>query len=57
MSMQRKIKRAMEAQQRKEVGKRTTCRKCGARMIEKPGYGQVCIECGWARPPMEEVKE
>lgn len=51
MSMQRKIKRAMEAQQRKETMKRTTCRRCGAKMVEKPGYGQVCIECGWARLP------
>lgn len=57
MSMQRKIKRAMEAQQRKEAGKRTTCRKCGARMVEKPGYGLVCMECGWAKPPVEEVKQ
>ncbi len=57
MSMQRKIKRAMEAQQRKEAGQRTTCRKCGARMVEKSGYGLVCKECGWAKPPVEEVNE
>lgn len=54
MSMQRKIKRAMEAQQRKETRKRTTCRKCGARMVEKPGYCLVCIECGWERPLKED---
>ena len=54
MSQQRKIKRAMEARQRKETRKRTTCRKCGARMIEKPGYGVVCGECGWMRPVKEE---
>lgn len=53
MSMQRKIKRAMEAQQRKETRKRTMCRKCGARLTEKTGYGLVCKECGWARLPKE----
>lgn len=53
MSMQRKIKRAMEAQQRKEAGKRTTCRKCGARMMDKGPYGWMCGECGWKRPPEE----
>lgn len=47
MSMQRKIKRAIEAQQRKRTGKRTTCRKCGARLTEKMGYGMICEECGW----------
>ena len=51
MSMQRKIKRAMEAQQRKETRKRTTCRRCGTRLVEKHGYGWVCVECGWVFQP------
>lgn len=54
MSMQRKIKRAMEAQQQKETRKRTRCRNCGSRLVEKPGYGWVCMDCGWEQKPKEE---
>ena len=28
---------------------RRTCRKCGARLVNKPEYGAVCPECGWYR--------
>lgn len=43
MSLSRTIKR------RKLLanGRRSTCPKCHAKLIEKPGYGTVCGECGW----------
>ena len=28
---------------------RRVCRKCGARLVNKPEYGAVCPECGWHR--------
>lgn len=26
---------------------RRVCRKCGARLVNKPEYGVICPECGW----------
>lgn len=45
MSLSRSIKRRKML---RENG-RTTCPKCHAKLIEKPGYGTVCAECGWWR--------
>lgn len=28
---------------------RRKCRKCGAKLVNKPEYGAVCPECGWYR--------
>jgi protein-arginine kinase activator protein McsA len=43
MSISRSIKR-----RKMLAGKRrTTCPKCHATLKEKPGYGTVCVECGW----------
>lgn len=33
---------------RKNV-KRHTCRRCKCRMEYKPGYGYICLECGWSK--------
>lgn len=43
MSQQRAIKRGIDARYRKEAKKRTTCKRCGALLIAKPGYGYVCV--------------
>lgn len=42
MSLSRSIKRRKMLAQ----NGRTTCPKCHAKLIEKPGYGAVCAECG-----------
>ena len=26
---------------------RRKCRKCGAKLVNKPEYGAVCPDCGW----------
>lgn len=26
---------------------RRRCRKCGAKLVNKPEYGVICPECGW----------
>ena len=49
MSLARKIKRSIA---HKKNG-RTTCPKCHAKLVEKPGYGIVCAECGWWKKPKE----
>ena len=49
MSMQRKIKRAIMQQAGAFDKKRTTCKRCKAKLVEKNGYGWVCAECGWER--------
>lgn len=46
MSFARKLKRKHE----KKLG-RTTCPKCHSKLLEKPGYGLVCAECGWWKKP------
>ena len=53
MSIEREIRRFAKRKERKAEKKRTTCRRCKSKMIEKPGYGMVCMECGW-RPEREE---
>lgn len=47
MSFQREVKRRNMRENLKMNGMRSRCRKCGTRMIVKPGYGYVCEECGW----------
>ena len=49
MSIEREIRRFANRKKRKEERKRTTCRHCKGKMIEKPGYGLICPECGWER--------
>lgn len=44
MSFARKCKRRSSRNNRQ---KRSTCPKCHAKLIEKPGYGLACQECGW----------
>ena len=43
MSLSRSIKRRKMLRE----NKRTTCPKCHDKLIDKPGYGIVCAECGW----------
>lgn len=47
MSIKRSMKRNAFRQDLKLNGMRSTCRRCKAKMIVKPGYGFVCGECGW----------
>ena len=46
MSFARKCKRRSDRDSRQG---RTTCPKCHAKLIEKPGYGLACQECGWTK--------
>lgn len=52
MSLKRSIKRNALLSEMKANGMRTVCKKCKRKnsMKFKPGYGQVCIECGWWPP-------
>ena len=36
---------------------RRTCRKCGAKLVNKPEYGTVCPECGWTKKNAYTDKE
>ena len=36
---------------------RRKCRKCGAKIVNKPGYGAVCPECGWHRVSYTDKEE
>lgn len=36
---------------------RRTCRKCGAKLVNKPEYGVVCPECGWIKKNAYTDKE
>ena len=47
MSVEREIRRFANRKKAKEERKRTTCKRCKSQMLEKPGYGLVCAECGW----------
>ncbi len=49
MSMARQLKRQMERDNLKKRGLRSTCRKCGGKMLHKSGYGWVCKRCGWTQ--------
>lgn len=49
MSISRTIKRRSEMLKIKRENGRITCPKCHTKLIEKPGYGRVCEECGWAK--------
>lgn len=46
MSFSRKLKRQKV---RNSHRSRTTCPKCHAKLVEKTGYGLVCMECGWMK--------
>ena len=46
MSFARKCKRRSSRNNRQG---RSTCPKCHAKLIEKTGYGLVCMECGWMK--------
>ena len=46
MSFARKCKRRSDRNNRQG---RTTCPKCHAKLIEKTGYGPICMECGWMK--------
>ncbi len=54
MSIEREFRRFANRKKRKEERKRTTCRYCKAKLIDKPGYGLVCPECGWGAVRSEE---
>lgn len=47
MSIEREIKRRRIREDMKLNGMRSKCRKCGSEMACKPGYGWLCLECGW----------
>lgn len=44
MSFARKCKRRNDRNKRQS---RITCPKYHAKLVEKTGYGLVCMECGW----------
>lgn len=46
MGFARKCKRRSDRNNRQS---RSTCPKCHAKLIEKTGYGLVCMECGWTK--------
>ena len=52
MSVLRSIKRQMLKEQGKIVSK--TCPKCHGELCEKPGYGTVCMVCGWSNMDGDE---
>lgn len=47
MSIEREIRRFANRKKAKEERKRITCKRCKSQLLEKPGYGLVCAECGW----------
>ena len=47
MSLSRSIKRHAKMQKTRQEFGRMFCPKCHEKLIEKPGYGLVCEECGW----------
>ena len=53
MSFARKCKRRSSRNNRQG---RTTCPKCHTKLIEKPGYGLVCMECGWMKREVTDNK-
>ena len=36
---------------------RRVCRKCGAKLVNKPEYGVVCPDCGWYRKSYTDREE
>lgn len=46
MGFARKCKRRSDRNNRQS---RSTFPKCHAKLIEKTGYGLVCMECGWVK--------
>lgn len=46
MSFSRKLKRQKV---RDNCRGRITYPKCHAKLVEKTGYGLVCMECGWTK--------
>lgn len=53
MSFARKCKRLSARNSHQD---RTTCPKCHAKLIEKPGYGLACQECGWTKFEAKDSK-
>lgn len=54
MSVNRTMRRQRAREAKKAKEGRTTCPKCHNRhLVEKPGYGTVCPQCGWAKPEKE----
>ena len=47
MSIEREFRRRAMLAEMRANGIRSTCRKCGGKMMTKPGYGWVCLSCGW----------
>ena len=54
MSLEREFRRFANRKKMKEERKRTTCKRCKGKLIEKHGYGIVCPECGWEAVRNEE---
>lgn len=57
MSVEREFRRFANRKRMKEEGKRTRCKKCKSKLLEKPGYGLVCAECGWMPQRDTKAKE
>lgn len=58
MSIEREIRRRNQIKNEKANGMRRTCRRCKSRMLGKPGYGWICVECGWeSRGQMQARRE
>lgn len=56
MSLDREIRRRRMAEDMKESGMRTKCRKCGTRMSAKNGTGWVCEKCGWESEKQKQIR-
>ena len=56
MSLDREIRRRHLAEDMKESGMRTRCRKCGARMTVKSALGWVCEKCGWESEKQRQIR-
>ncbi len=57
MSLSRELKRRKLREDLRLNGMRRTCRKCGAKMATKPGYGWLCVECGWEPSMQVKIRE
>ena len=48
------ISRSAKRRKIRQENGRTTCPKCHSKLIEKPGYGRICVECGWVKHKFEK---
>lgn len=56
MSLEREIRRRRMIEDMKASGMRSTCRKCGAKMLSKNALGWVCEKCGWESEKQRQIR-